>query len=58
MGIPAYPGATPAWSNRAGVQAFVVWQDAQSELLGMWFVPLPRALVPSWQVTQAPVTCV
>ena len=46
------PGATPEWSNPAGVHAFVVWQTWQSLPLAMWFVLLPMARLPLWQVKQ------
>ncbi|MBM4337684.1 MAG: hypothetical protein FJ108_17495 [Deltaproteobacteria bacterium] len=47
---------TEAWSNRAGVQAVVVWQSSQVLALWMWFAGLPVAVVPLWQVAQVPVT--
>jgi hypothetical protein len=36
----------------------VTWQVSQVFALGMWFVPLPVAVVPLWQLKQVPVTCV
>ena len=36
----------------AGTQASVEWQVLQASLVGMWFVPLPVAIAPSWQLTQ------
>ena len=47
----------PAWLKVAGIQASVEWQVPHSAVVGMWFVPLPVALVPLWQRAQVPETC-
>jgi Na+-transporting NADH:ubiquinone oxidoreductase subunit NqrB len=44
--------------NVAGTQASVEWQALQASLVGMWFVPLPVAIAPSWQLAQVPTTWV
>ena len=46
------------WLNVAGVQAFVVWHVSHDWVVGIWFVPLPVAIVPLWQEAQVPLTCV
>jgi hypothetical protein len=42
----------------AGAHAIVVWQELQSAVVTIWFVFLPRAVVPLWHEVQLPVTCV
>ncbi len=54
--MPQLPGATPAWSNRAGTHAAVVWQPSHSSVVWMCVACLPVAVVPSWQPAQAPRT--
>ncbi|NJD31178.1 MAG: hypothetical protein FIB04_04765 [Gammaproteobacteria bacterium] len=41
----------------AGFHASVVWQLPHSDVVGMWFGPLPGAFAPSWQELQVPITC-
>ena len=43
-------------SNRAGIQANVVWQSAHAVLLAICVGDLPGARTPLWQPAQAPVT--
>ena len=54
----AQPATMPAWVNVAGIQASVEWQVLHASPVGTWFVPLPVAMAPSWQLAQAPVTWV
>ena len=42
------------WLKVAGVQAVVLWQVSQACVVGMCEVGLPLAVVPLWQVEQAP----
>ncbi|MEO8156557.1 MAG: hypothetical protein ABI648_02090 [Betaproteobacteria bacterium] len=46
----------PVWLNEAGVQAVVRWQASQEAVVEMWPDGLPLAVVPLWQVPQAPGT--
>jgi hypothetical protein len=48
----------PACEKVAGVHADVVWQVSQDCVVGMWFVPLPVAIVPLWHEAQVPLTWV
>jgi hypothetical protein len=43
-------GGTAAWSKRAGIQAFVVWQVSQVLLLAMCLTGFARAMLPLWQL--------
>ena len=46
----------PSWLKFAGLHARVEWQVPHSAGGGMWFAPLPMAVVPLWQELQVPVT--
>jgi hypothetical protein len=48
----------PVWLNVAGVHALVVWHVSHDWVVGIWFVPLPVAIVPLWHEAQVPLTCV
>jgi hypothetical protein len=50
------PATTPVWLNVAGSQAVMRWQVSHDAVVTTWFVVLPLALVPLWQVAQVPVT--
>ena len=52
------PACTPAWSNTAGRQASVEWQESQMLVVGTCVAVLPVGTVPMWQAEQGPVTCV
>jgi len=49
--------AAAACSNRAGVQALVVWQLSQPRVTETWRRAIPVALIPLWQLAQGPLTC-
>jgi hypothetical protein len=46
----------PACVKFDGTHANVEWQLPHSWVVGMWFVPLPVAAEPLWQVEQVPET--
>ena len=50
------PADTPVWSNLAGVQADVTWQESHPSVVGMCVAGLPAAVVPLWQLAQVPST--
>ncbi len=42
------------WLKVAGFQALVLWQLSQAAVVGIWPADLPVAVLPLWQVEQAP----
>ena len=42
------------WLKAAGFQALVLWQESHAAVVGIWLVGLPEAVLPLWQVEQAP----
>ena len=49
------PAATPLWLKLAVVQDPPIrWQLSHAAVVGRWFVGLPLAVVPLWQVAQVP----
>jgi hypothetical protein len=45
----------PEWVKADGFHVDVVWQSLHSLVVGMWFVALPVAVPPLWQVVQPEV---